>query len=536
MRPALVVLGCAVGVVMLIVCANLSNLLLARTAARQKEIAIRTALGAGRGRLIAPDADGKRRAVLLRRGARAAPRGRRHARARRTSTRSASRCSRASALDATRARFTLAMALVDRLVFGLAPALQTPAAALHDALKDASRGSTEGRRADWMRNALVVSEIAFACVLLVGAGPADSKLPAGARRQSGFPAGASGRDARRSGRRFHDAGAAERLLRRGAAPRQASARHRGGRASPTRCRSDATAAGAPGARGTRIRTRPVSRRVRAHRQRRLLAAMGIPLRAGRDISPAGHASERAGHRDQRDDGADAVAGPGSDRQDRPAAVGGAARRRRRRRRAPPRARAGLGQRDVPADAADAAIYRRSIWWSASTLPPAQLRLDGARRARSRSRRTCPATSSGRLQQLVDKSVSPRRFVVLLLGGFAVFALVLASLGIYALISYSVSQRTQEIGIRMALGASARDVQPRIVLQTLRLAAIGMRLGRRGVVGARALAQRVALRRDRDRPGDVCRRCCCSAAVAAAGGLSAGAPRVAHRSDGRAACR
>ena len=72
-----------------------------------------------------------------------------------------------------------------------------------------------------------------------------------------------------------------------------------------------------------------------------------------------------------------------------------------------------------------------------------------------------------LQQLVDKSVSPRRFTVLLLGGFAVFALVLASLGIYALISYSVNQRTQEIGIRMALGASARDVQARIIGQTLR---------------------------------------------------------------------
>jgi predicted permease len=81
-----------------------------------------------------------------------------------------------------------------------------------------------------------------------------------------------------------------------------------------------------------------------------------------------------------------------------------------------------------------------------------------------------------LQQIVDKSVSPRRFLVLLLGGFAVFALILASLGIYGLISYSVSQRTQEIGIRIALGASARDVQARIIVQTLWLAVIGMILG------------------------------------------------------------
>ena len=81
-----------------------------------------------------------------------------------------------------------------------------------------------------------------------------------------------------------------------------------------------------------------------------------------------------------------------------------------------------------------------------------------------------------LQQLVDRSVSPRRLMVWMLGAFAAFALLLASLGIYALISYSVSQRTQEIGIRMALGASAGDVQRRIVTQTLTLAAIGMAIG------------------------------------------------------------
>jgi predicted permease len=80
------------------------------------------------------------------------------------------------------------------------------------------------------------------------------------------------------------------------------------------------------------------------------------------------------------------------------------------------------------------------------------------------------------QDLVDRAVSPRRFLVLLLAGFAAFALILASLGIYAVISFSVSQRVQEIGIRMALGASATDLQRRIVLRTLGLAALGLALG------------------------------------------------------------
>ena len=81
-----------------------------------------------------------------------------------------------------------------------------------------------------------------------------------------------------------------------------------------------------------------------------------------------------------------------------------------------------------------------------------------------------------LQELVDKAVSPRRFVVLLLGGFALFALVLSSLGIYAVVSYSVNQRTQEIGIRMALGASAAQLRGNIVSTSLRLAALGIALG------------------------------------------------------------
>ena len=123
---------------------------------------------------------------------------------------------------------------------------------------------------------------------------------------------------------------------------------------------------------------------------------------------------------------------------------------------------------------------------------------------------------------------------MLLGGFAVFALILASLGIYGLISYSVSQRTQEIGIRMALGASARDVQTRIIAQTLRLAAIGMVLGTAAswamVRGAGSLLFGVT---PRD-PGTFLGMVRGADARGARRRLSTGAPGVADRSDGGAA--
>ncbi len=97
----------------------------------------------------------------------------------------------------------------------------------------------------------------------------------------------------------------------------------------------------------------------------------------------------------------------------------------------------------------------------------------------------PANEFRPLERLVDKAVSPRRFIVLLLGGFAGIALILASLGIYGVISYSVNQRTQEIGIRMALGASAQHVRMRVLRQALVLAVIGVFVG---AVGAWATAQ------------------------------------------------
>jgi ABC-type antimicrobial peptide transport system permease subunit len=100
----------------------------------------------------------------------------------------------------------------------------------------------------------------------------------------------------------------------------------------------------------------------------------------------------------------------------------------------------------------------------------------------------PATEFRPIQQLVDHAVSPRRFFVLLVAAFAVLGVVLASLGIYGVISYAVTRQTQEIGIRMALGASAARVQAGIIAKTLRLALFGIAIG---TVASFAVARGIA---------------------------------------------
>ncbi len=472
-RLAVWVLAGAVGMVMLIVCANLSNLLLARTAARQKEVAIRTALGAGRRRLLAQmltegivlSCSGAVLGLIL------AFAG----------TRALTRLDAVSIpllhdvhTDATALGFTLALAILTGIVFGLAPALQLRSGALSSALNDATRGSTEGRHRAWVRNTLVISEVAFACVLVVGAGLLIRSLLHVLDVDMGFqPARAAtirvDPDSRYTTREQRNAylGEVLRLVKEVPGVETVGITD----ALPLG-RNRTWGAGAKGV--TYERGRFPSAFVRLVTEG-YSTAMGIPLIAGRDIS----ASDTLTGEQVIviNDTLARTVFPGQDPIGK-YILGGCTKERRV-----------VG---VVGDVRHLALEQTSgnemyipmrqcgerpsaDLVVRSTLPPAQLAT--AIRAKLQPiAANLPGNDFRTLQQIVDRSVSPRRFLVLLLGGFAAFALVLASLGIYGLIWYSVSQRTQEIGIRMALGASTRNVQSGIIRQTLTLAAIGMALG------------------------------------------------------------
>jgi predicted permease len=356
-------------------------------------------------------------------------------------------------------------------VFGLAPAIQVSAAALHDVLKDANRGSTQGRR-QWVRGALVVSEIAFACVLLVGAGLLIRSFARLLDVDLGFRPehAASIRVDPDPQYKTHEQQNAyfDEVLR---LVKQVPGIQAAGLTDVLPLGRNRSW-GAPEKGQTYPKGSFPVAFVRIVTDG-YLGAMGIPIRTGRDFSP----------RDTK--GAENVIVinetmaqrlfPGRDPLGKTILA--------------------CGERHVIGVVGD--VRHLSLEENAgmemyvpmrqcpdypsvdlvvrTTLPTSAI----APAVRAALRPVAPNISGNAfrtMQQLVDKSVSPRRFVVLMLGGFALFALILASLGIYGVISYSVNQRTQEIGIRMALGAQAGRVQAGILLQTLGLAAIGMTVG------------------------------------------------------------
>jgi predicted permease len=471
LRPALIVLACSVGVVMLIVCANLSNLLLARTATRQKEMSIRTALGAGRWRLIRQllteslvlTCCGALLGLIL---AVVATRAMTHLTAFNIPL-----LNRVQ-VDSTALGFTLLIAVITGVVVGMAPALQVSLVPLTASL--GQRGSSESQGQRWMRGALVVSEIAFACVLLVGAGLLMHSFVRVLDVDLGF------RPESAAALRIDPSSQYSKQAQKNAYMNEALRRVRTIQGVTAAGITDSLPLGHNRTWGSPAKGQTYKDGEYPSAFVRIVSdgyikAMGMTLRKGRDLTehdtpestPVILVNETLARRlwpDQNPIGQIMTGDCAKERQ----VVG------------------------VVGDVRHLALEKGS--GSEMYIPMRQCQDYGSWDLVVRSRLPLGTLGSSveaslgpiapdlpkggmrPLTQLVDRAVSPRHFTVLLLTGFAGFALVLASLGIYGVISYSVNRRTQEIGIRMALGASRSDVQRRIVVQTLGLAAMGMLLG------------------------------------------------------------
>jgi putative ABC transport system permease protein len=471
-RSAMLLLVAAACAVLLVACANLSNLLLARGRSRGKEMAVRSALGADRARLVrqltiesltlvlAGGTVGVLLAWSLTRGIA------------RTSAVNIPLL-RSVTVDGRALLFALGIALLAGVLVGLAPVLQLLTGREADAIRDSSRGSTEGRRGATVREILVVSEVAAACVLLVGGGLLLRSFLSVLEVDLGFqPAGViawrvdSSRpfETQAAQTSFYD----NMVARIAALPGVAAV---GLTDTPPLGRN----------RGWGIRAKGVTyedgqgpgffpRIVDAG----YLQAMQIPLLAGRYFTPFDDAASDTVVILNRT--AAETLFPGQDAIDRIVLING-------------REAQVIG---VVGDVRHQALEQGSgneayLMYSQganslaltmvvrSNLPLATL-VRSVRATLSETDAAMPTGDYHTLDSVVDRAVSPRHFVLLILGGFAGTALLLAALGIYAVLSYSVSQRIPEIGIRMALGESATRVRRRVVGRTLLLAGIGVVAG------------------------------------------------------------
>ncbi|MFT4112844.1 ADOP family duplicated permease [Silvibacterium sp.] len=469
-RRPLIVLWSAVALILVIVCVNLSNLLLARAAGRSKEFAMRIALGADRKRIVrqmlteslilattgAVLGLGLAWALVIwlaHQGSIALP------------------LLSSLRIDTAGLLWTLGITLATAVLFGLMPAFRISGKNLQGSLKDSGQGMSAGRGHERLRSALVISEIALACVLLVGAGLLLHSFLRVLNIDLGFaPEHAAairidyddGNDAAKRGAILQAmlgkvqaipgvqvAGVSDNL------PLERN-------------------------RGWGIHT--VGEDVKKQRESGTLVylvtpgylqAIGMRLREGRDFS------WQDGPKNQKvvilnKAGADEL-WPGLDPIGRMANVGG------------DDARVigvidDVHESDVEGKPGvqsylqltqfgpnDQSLVVRSAL-PAGTLQPMVLNV---LRQLNPSQ---PATELRPLQRIVDHATSPRRFFVVLVGSFAGLGLLLASLGIYGVISYGVTQQSKEIGIRMALGATMGRVQLTVIRRTMLLAAFGLVLG------------------------------------------------------------
>jgi putative ABC transport system permease protein len=474
-RPILIVLLAAVAFVLLIACANVANLLLSRAAARQKELALRAALGAGRARLLRQmmtesvllalmgGALGVLLAVwgirlLIAFGPDNIPR------------------LNEISVDLGVLAFTFAVSLITGLLFGLVPALQASRPDLNDALKEGGRGSTSGRTGT-LRNAFVVAEVSLALVLLIGAG---LMIRSFARLQSvntGFQAeNVLTMRAQLPGKKYPEphqivdffkhaqeriatipgvqaVGAISYLPLTGLASRDSfkipgqpslAAGQEPGVEVRVVTPAYFQAMGIPLLKGRLLDERDVKE------TRVLLINETLAKRYFPNTDPVGKQLE--------------VMWDGSGPDEIVGVVG---------------------------DIREGALTKEpepAIYWSHPREPYSGMALV-IRATGNASRLTTavqkeirgldpeqPISEVRTMEQVIAKSIARPRFNTLLLSIFAGVALVLASVGLYGVMNYSATQRTHEVGIRMALGATRSDIMKLVVGNGMMLTVLGIGIG------------------------------------------------------------
>jgi putative ABC transport system permease protein len=480
-RPALLVLLGAVGCVLLIACANVANLLLARAAGRHKEMALRTALGASRRRivrqlltesLLLAFLGGVAGLLLALWGVDVLvsfiPEGVPRA--------------QEIAVDGRALGFTLGVSALTGVIFGLAPALQSSRLNLNESLKEGGRGSTDGLRRNRVRSLLVVSEIALSLMLLIGAGLLIKSFKRLRDISPGFNPErvltmslslpeAKYEEPERQALFFQE------LDRRVA---ELPGVEVAGLVDPLPLSGDnKTTTFAIEGRPAPAPADRLSANVRTV-DSEYLSAMGVPLIEGRglterdtkDAPPVMLVNETLARRffpGEEVLGKRATVYPFKTPAEIVGVVGDVKHR----------------SLDVESGPEFYLSYRQApqpfmyVVTRTSLAEPAAL-APSVQGAVQQIDRDQPVADVKTMSQLVGETTAARRFNMLLLGIFALLALVLASVGIFGVMSYMVTQRTHEIGIRMALGASVSDVVRLIVGRGMTLVVVGVALG---LVGA-----------------------------------------------------
>jgi putative ABC transport system permease protein len=477
-QTALLILFGAVAVLLLIACANVANLFLARGATRQKEMAIRGALGAGRARLVRQLLT-ESMVLALAGGGLGVLLGQLGMKPLEAMIPPETLGGAPLHLDGRILAFTAVVALAAGIVFGLFPALHMARPDLNTALREGGRGSASGAGALRMRRALVVMEVALAAVLLAGAGLLIRSFDRLMAEPEGFnPRGVltlqlslpQSRYAKPEERANFVKRALERI------------------AQVPGVRSASAISRLPLKAGSSTRTLEIQGRAARSGEPSLdylaitpdyFASLGIPLERGRAFTERDDAT---GPRALIvTDSAAREFWPGEDPVGKLVRIGACAANEKDWCRV-------IGvvgdvhQHDLSAAAKPTVYvaYAQDPWPFLSVV--ASTRMEPASAAGAMESaihavdKDLPVYGIRTMEQVVAASVSPARLRMLLLGLFAALALTLASIGIYGILSYSVTERRQEIGIRIALGATPAGVRGMIVWQGARLALGGVVIG------------------------------------------------------------